>query len=297
MKIYKSLFLLTIFGFLGVLGPVFVSAETLPKPAAEVSVNTKGIVSIKNAVVFYIIGSTLFARTNWDDAYIQWSLRSTDNMQINKKFGGSANLSDIKVGHVLDVEGQILLGSQGLDISVSKITDQNLENEDGSFFGTVYSADNEGKVFALKMKSGKDITVSMDANTYIKKGTLIYPGSKIRNGDTVLSATGIYHQPTETLKADKIELKMDYSVLTARNFQGTLKSVSSTELPTSIVVNVNGFDYTVYLEKNASILTKWRAKTSLQRYLIGDTVRFYGAIRNTVNQDEVDAEVLRNLNL
>jgi len=297
MTINKTPIFVAILAFFVFLGPILVSAETLPRPEATVSINNKGVVSIKNAVIFYTIGSTLFARTNWDEAYIQWSLRPSDNMKIYKRFGGIASLSDIKVGHILDVEGQILLGSQGLDIVVSKITDQNLENEDGSFSGTVYSADGEGKVFTLKLKSGNDITVSLDSNTVIKKGVLIYPGNKIQNKDTVLSVVGVYHEPTKTLRATYLELGIDYSIFKARNFQGTLKSVNGTELPANIVVSVGNKDYTVHLSEDTSVLTKWRFKTSLQRYLIGDTVRFYGAIRNTVEENEVDAEVLRNLNL
>ena len=43
------------------------------------------------------------------------------------------------------------------------------------------------------------------------------------------------------------------------------------------------------------MMSKNKAETTLQRFTVGDKVRFYGAIRQT-NLFEIDAEIIRNLN-
>ena len=92
-----------------------------------------------------------------------------------------------------------------------------------------------------------------------------------------------------------MEVYQDKAVFKAQNFQGTLKSLSGTALPASAVITVGKSDYTVYLPASAKVMSKNRAATTLQRFTAGDTVRFYGSIRQT-NLQEIDAEILRNLN-
>lgn len=87
----------------------------------------------------------------------------------------------------------------------------------------------------------------------------------------------------------------DKSIFVERNFQGTLKSVSTVVLPATLVVTVGATDYTVYLADSSSVLRNNRKPTTLSRFVVGDTVRFYGAIRET-NFEEIDAEVVRDLN-
>ena len=80
-----------------------------------------------------------------------------------------------------------------------------------------------------------------------------------------------------------------------RNFEGTLKSISGTTLPATLVVTVSGTDYTVYLAKTTVVLKKNRSAATLGRFVVDDTVRFYGAIRQA-NFTEIDAEIVRDLN-
>jgi hypothetical protein len=96
--IKKSLFLAFLVIFLAPLS-IFgqeIDITNLPKPSATISVSEKGEVKIKNAVVFHVISNTLFLRTNWENAYIRWTLRTDNNTQMIKKFDGKASLSDQK---------------------------------------------------------------------------------------------------------------------------------------------------------------------------------------------------------
>jgi hypothetical protein len=82
----------------------------------------------------------------------------------------------------------------------------------------------------------------------------------------------------------------------ARNFEGKLKSVNNSgELPT-LVVSTEGKDYRVFLKKPLIILNKAKNPVSIKRYLEGDTVRVYGAIREA-EEPIIDAEVVRNVDL
>lgn len=299
LNFYKKPLFLAIFCVLILPISVFgqeVDIANLPKPPATISVSEKGEVKVKNAVVFHIISNTLFIRTNWDNAYIRWTIRTDNNTQIIKKFDGTASLSEIKVGHILNIDGNLVTGSESMDMKATFIRDLSLENEDGSFSGTVYNSDGGGKVLTLKTKNKKDITVTMDSDTVVKKGNININPSKIKTGDIVLGVSGIYHQPSETIKAKSIEIYQDKKVFAPRNFQGKLKSLSSTNLPTNAIVTVGSIDYTVVLGEKTQVLNNKKSNTKLNRFVEGDIVRFYGSIKEGA-ETTVDAEIIRNLDL
>ena len=60
-------------------------------------------------------------------------------------------------------------------------------------------------------------------------------------------------------------------------------------------IAVDGVDYKVYLGGQATILNKAKKPASLARFVEGDAVRFFGAVRQT-NFEEIDADTLRDLN-
>jgi hypothetical protein len=66
-------------------------------------------------------------------------------------------------------------------------------------------------------------------------------------------------------------------------------------------VTVSGVDYTVKISDKTPVQKKNRAPGQLTRFVAGDTIRFFGAVREEEKtlQDAlvVDAEVLRNLSL
>ena len=138
-------------------------------------------------------------------------------------------------------------------------------------------------------------TVRVGASTPIKKGARSVLFTDIAVGDKVLSVSGTYDYETGVLTATALEIFQDKTIFTPRNFEGTLKSISGTTLPATLVVTVAGTDYTVYLAKGASVLKKNRSAATLGRFVVDDAVRFYGAIRQA-NFTEVDAEVVRDLN-
>ena len=162
--------------------------------------------------------------------------------------------------------------------------------------GNVVSVSQESDSFVLKTVKGNTITIETDIDTPIRKGARIIKVGDLEKGDTILSAKGIFDYGSYTMSAAAITVFQDKSVFKPRNFEGVLKNISGRELPTTLLVAVNGKDYTVYLGSKAEILNKNRKPIGLIRFVAGDIVRFYGAVRES-DLSAVDAEVLRDMNI
>ena len=170
--------------------------------------------------------------------------------------------------------------------------DLSLNVESKNISGTVKTLNAPLNTLTLTDKKLGAITVVASYN--IQKGARTISVGELAVGDKILSASGSFDYSTKTFTASAMEVYQDKSVFKAQNFQGTFKSLSGTVLPVSAVIAVGKTDYTVYLPASATVMSKNKAATTLQRYTAGDTVRFYGAIRQT-NLQEIDASIIRNL--
>jgi hypothetical protein len=137
--------------------------------------------------------------------------------------------------------------------------------------------------------------VQIGTSTVIKKGARTIYLSEILKGDKILSVDGAYDYKTNVLSATNIQVYQDKSVFLTRNFQGTLKSISGTSLPVTAVINIDGINYDVYFANGSTVLNNAKAPTSLSRFVVGDTVRFNGTVRE-MNLSQIDATVFRDLN-
>ena len=75
-----------------------------------------------------------------------------------------------------------------------------------------------------------------------------------------------------------------------------MQEIAGTTLPTAIRVLIGKTSFWVNLGDKAIVLRKNRSKALLSRFIVGDRVRLYGAIRE-VDEAIIDAEIVRNLNL
>lgn len=266
------------------------------KPSATIAISEKGEAKVKNAVVFMIAGPTLFVRTYWDNAFIRWTIRTDNKTEIVKMFGGAIKVSDIKVGHILNAQGAMVSGSDTLNLNASFVRDLSLENEQATFSGIVSLIDATANKIILKTSESKDLIVKLNSATF-KKGNIFVPLSKIKIGDKATSVIGVYHQPTETIEAVSLEFSQNTSIFAPRNFEGVMDKLNGKTLPTTASVTVGGKSYTVYLAADTQVLRSNKSKTTLERFVDGDRVRFYGSIRETVEQNEIDAEIIRDLDL
>ena len=88
---------------------------------------------------------------------------------------------------------------------------------------------------------------------------------------------------------------IDPTIFLPRNFQGILQAVSG-DNPPVLTVNTEGKNYSVMLTSSTQILNNARNSVSLKRYLVGDTVRLYGAIRQA-EDPIIDAQIVRDIDL
>ena len=267
---------------------------------SEISIDTKGHVATKNLKITSIPepgkSKFFYARATWEDVFIRVTVITDESTKILKQYGEKASVFDLKEGDIVNVEGAIPTSSESLNIKAEKIVDLSLLKETKEVKGNVVSVSQESDSFVLKTVKGNTITIETDIDTPIRKGARIIKVGDLEKGDTILSAKGIFDYGSYTMSAAAITVFQDKSVFKPRNFEGVLKNISGRELPTTLLVAVNGKDYTVYLGSKAEILNKNRKPIGLIRFVAGDIVRFYGAVRES-DLSAVDAEVLRDMNI
>jgi len=263
--------------------------------ASELRILPSGEFSVKGLSVFQKSGPNLFTRASWGNAFIRVVVLVSSSTAIVKNHGEVASVDDIKEGQILDVDGTLAASGDNMIVNATRVRNTSLLRESKTISGSVRSIDRGASNLVLPNALLGTTTVSVGASTPIKKGARSVLFTDIAVGDKVLSVSGTYDYETGVLTATALEIFQDKTMFTPRNFEGTLKSISGTTLPATLVVTVGGTDYTVYLAKGASVLKKNRSAATLGRFVVDDTVRFYGAIRQA-NFIEIDAEIVRDLN-
>jgi len=274
---------------------VFAFPAHAANPPSEISIKPDGTFFATNVVVMQKsekVGANLFSRVTWGSVFLRITVLAS-SAKITKNNGGSAALEDIQIGDILDVEGTLAPGADTLLINATSIRDLSLNIESKNISGIIKTLNATLNTLTLMDKKLGAITVVAPYN--IQKGARTISAGELVVGDKVLSASGSFDYSTKTFTAENMEVYQDKSIFKAQNFQGTLKSLSGTALPTSAVITVGKTDYTIYLAASAKVMSKNKATTTLQRFTLGDKLRFYGAIRQT-NLFEIDAEIIRNLN-
>ena len=274
---------------------VFAFPAHAANPPSEISIKPDGTFFATNVVVMQKsekVGANLFSRVTWGSVFLRITVLAS-SAKITKNNGGSATVEDIQIGDILDVEGTLAPGADTLLINATSIRDLSLNIESKNISGIIKTLNATLNTLTLMDKKLGAITVVAPYN--IQKGARTISAGELVVGDKVLSASGSFDYSTKTFTAENMEVYQDKSIFKAQNFQGTLKSLSGTALPTSAVITVGKTDYTIYLAASAKVMSKNKATTTLQRFTLGDKLRFYGAIRQT-NLFEIDAEIIRNLN-
>jgi len=263
----------------------------------ELSVDKKGNVSMKSAVVTKIAGTNIYVNTKWGSSLIRWIITTSTTTQFNRRFGGASGVGELAENDVLNIDGVLDSTTSGsLIVRAQKITNWSKENEAGSFSGTIANLDLNKSSLTIITKGIPNIQVIVPSNLTIKKGARWISLSEVKNGDVVVSTTGSFNAVTRTLIADSMEIYQEKNIFLPQNFQGTLKSLDGTSVPTTMVLAINGKEYTVKIGANATVMNAARATVSLQRFVVGDTIRIYGAIDQT-NLSVISTDIVRNISL
>jgi len=264
----------------------------------ELHIDSDSVLTIQSARVERIVGTTMYLVMKWQNLPMYFTMKTEPKTVVTKKYGGIVKVSEIRVGDYIDAEGDFFIGSDFFGLTAHKIKDWSLQEEAETFSGKIIELNSSNFILETPYKS---VTVVPDGSVTITKGPVDIPWGRIAIGDTVVLAQGVYEYPTNTLSASTITIFRPKDDFQPRNFEGTLKSIDGITAPTLLTVTVDGSDYTVSISEKTSVLRKNRAPAMLARFVIGDTVRFYGAIKEN---DEilygkliVPAEVVRNTNL
>ena len=261
---------------------------------SELHLTSDGAFSAKGLTVIQRAGTSMYTRASWGRAFIRVTVLTNASTTVVKNYGEQSSVGDITEGHVVDVEGTLAFGADSLIIDASRVRNTTLLKESKAFSGVITGLNQGQQSFKLFNSSFAVTNIMVPTSTSIVKGARTISFAEINEGDSVISAGGTYDYARNTLAASSLEIYQDKAIFSPRNFQGTIKNISGFSLPTTLAVSVGTTEYHVYLPKSASVLSRDRVATSLRRFAEGDTVRFYGAIRET-NFSEVDAEVIRDL--
>lgn len=274
----------------------FVPVAVFAAPS-EIHIDANGKFSAKNVVVFQKIGVALFAKISWGKAGVTIRIVSDKDTSIVKTFGGASSIDDIQIGQALDIEGTLDDSSDThFIVRATKIKNAALTEEKKTVSGTIKSIDTSRRIVVMHGRTQGTTTLAVPDGISIKKGSLSRNLNELKIGDIILSAPGTLDHATGFFTPTRLEVYQNKSIYAAKNYQGTLKSVSAVNLPATLVVTVAGSDYTVYVKEGAKVMRKDKSITTIKRFDIGDVVRFYGPRRES-DTLIVDASVLRNLNL
>lgn len=276
-------------GILLTFSPLAVAAA-----GSEIHFSADGNFVAKNILVYQKAGTNLFCRGTWGTTFIRFVVITSPSTAITKKYGEQATVGDINEKDVIDVEGKLATGGDSIVINASSIRNASLEKDAKTLTGKIVSVDVGAQSIVVNDKTYGKTTVLL-GGAVITKGVRSIALAEVKSGDIVGAAQGVYDYSTKTLAATVLGIYQDPALFKPRNFEGVLKSISGTQLPATFVVAVGGTDYTVYVGNTGSVLNKSKKAASLSRFVVGDTVRFYGAIREAAIT-EVDAEVIRDLN-
>lgn len=266
--------------------PAFAAAAV-----SQISIGQDGSFSGTNLTIFQKAGTNLFTRATWGQAFLRLVILSNASTNITKDHGGVATIADLAEQDVISVNGTLATGADSIVVNASSIQDTTLQNESRTVAGFITSIDPNAHTFSLSDKTLGNIAIAVSSSTSMLKGSRYISFSELSVGDKILSSAGAFDFVSRTLAASEVEVYQDPTVFAPRNFEGKLLSISTTTLS----VLSGGTTYTVYLSQNGTILSKNRTTASLGRFVAGDTVRLWGAMRKT-NLTEIDANIVRDLN-
>lgn len=258
----------------------------------EVHINDNGKVLVRGAKVSSVSASSIMATTSWGTASVPWTVNISSNTEMNRRFGGKLQMSEISVGDFISFQGDLVQGSSGFVVNAKVVKNWSVQKVKADSFGSVSSINSTAQSFVLVAGGDRGtITVNVVSSTSIMKGDSKAVFADIKVGDKI-RVNGLYNSLTKILEADKVKIyveKIEQAV-----FEAKIKSISGTALPATFVVTLNGgADATVNIPAGISILNKNYALVALSDFRVNDSIRIYGSREGGV----IDATVVRNVSL
>jgi hypothetical protein len=263
---------------------------------SEVNITSNGQVTVSRAKVTQIAGSTIFTKLYWGESYVRFMVKTNAKTKFLRGTGEVTTISEMQNGDYLDLIGQLESGSESMVLNATSVKNGSVQKQQDNFTGKVVSVNASVQSFVLNTTKLGVITVNTNSNTVFKKGNRNLDLDHIKVGDTITKAVGDYDLTSKVLTASSVVTYVDLNMYKPKNYEGVLKEVLGTTLPTLVRVSIAGTVYDVNLDAKSSVLSKNKNKALLNRFVPGDTVRLYGAIEE-IDTPVINAEIIRNLNL
>jgi hypothetical protein len=260
----------------------FAQSKVMP---SELHVAKDGKVSVEGAKVTAVSGNTISVLLSWGGANLAGNVQTDANTKFVREKNGGSSLAEIVVGDLLSIRGTLVSLSGQASLAASMVKDWSIR-EVSNFSGTVASIDLNAKTFVLAKTDG-NVTVSVAGSAKFLRGKNAMAFADLRVNDKV-AVKGVLNRTTNTVAASSIVAKAPEP----RIFEGKVKSVASSTLPTTMVVTVGNVDHTVRVAADTSLLNKLWLRLGISGIAAGDTVRIYGA---EAADGSIDATVIRDV--
>jgi len=290
----KTFFLvLTIFssGFFS-----FVTLVRADSISSEVVITKDGTVIVSNAKVVQLAGPTLYTRLMWGDAFIRMLVKATPSTPVYRKTGEATTVKEIAEGDFLDMEGTLESGGTSLVLIPKVIRNSSVNKLQAILGGTVTAVDTSASRFLMTTTNYGAVSINVGTSTQIVKGSRLLDLAHIVVGDTVKQATGDFNVSKKSLESKAVFVYLDPALFVPKLHLATFVSLTLIDNLPQLLVTSKGKQYTLITTKATTFLTKNKAPVVLSRFVAGDSLRLWGALKET-DTPLIDVEVVRNMNL
>lgn len=214
-----------------------------------------------------IVAPLAMAKDNNKQGSIQGSVKSAiSNVEVHINANNKAEVRGATVTAVSgsSITATTLWGSTTLTWTINTNASTQINDKDG------------------KSKKGNDKKYSTLTISDVKVGDRID-----FNGDLNTTSTGL----VVLAKVIHDRTMVNTSVKVKDIFQGTLQSLASSTLPTTLSLKVGGTTYTVNIPVGTPIIKSNFTATTLSTFQVGDIVRVYGSLNAS---STIDALIVRN---
>jgi hypothetical protein len=232
----------------------------------------------------------------WGDAYVRLLVKGSGTTKVLRSTGESASLNEINEGDLLTMEGELESGGTSLVLIPTLIKNSSDQKKQVALSGTVLSVDNttNSNVVIMTPKYGA-VTALLSTTTQIIRGTKVVSITQIKPKDVVKQVTGSLNLGTRQLETSGLVIYLDPNLFVPKLYTVTLSSINGSSTPT-LMVSQGGTTYTLLTDSKTTFLNKNKQPVSLSRFVSGDTLRIWGALREGEGF-LIDTEVVRNMNL
>lgn len=275
---------------------VLLPAFSMAFSGSEVQITKDGTAVMNGVKVMQQAGTTFYTRLYWGDSFVRVLVKTNSKTIFYRATGELTKINEISDGNLLDIVGELESGTSGLTLIAKSIKNSSVQKEQSTFSGVVTSIDLTLRKFVINTKTAGIITIQTGTTTVFTKGSRTLDLEHVRVGDTITKTSGDYDLTTKILQATNVVTFVDPNYYKPRLFEGKLIEISGVNVPTSIKVNVSGVDYLINVSEKTLVLNKIRNTVMLGRFVVGDSIRIFGTLRE-VDELIIDAEVVRNTNI